>query len=156
MASKKISQLDNNGGLSGTDLVPVSDTSGTKTFKLSMDELVEFVNSEADFSPTKVSDIKIEDFSITTQTTDTVFLIDATQNQISVTLDNHIQHLNQQFVFKRLNPHKDENEIAIEDRNIIITTGGQGSLIDGENSYTLNAQYETLTIVASNNGWNII
>jgi hypothetical protein len=156
MRNKKISELDTNGGLHGTDLVPVSNAGGTKTFRLSMSELADFISSEEGLSPTKVSAIKTQDFPITTATTETIFLIDASENQITVTLNNHTQHLNQQLIFKRLNPHKDENEVAIEGRNVIITTGGQGSTIDGESSYTLIAQYETLTVVASNNGWNIL
>lgn len=146
MASKKISQLDTNGGLSGTDLVPVSDKDGTSTFKLSMDELVEFINSEADFSPTKVSGIRTEDFSIDSSTTETIFVIDTNAGDITVQLSNHTSHKNQQFIFKKWT--SDGNKVFIE------TGGGQD--IDGLNTYELTTQYQTLTIVGSNHGWLII
>lgn len=144
--SKKISDLDINGELNGTDLVPVSNKEGTKTFRLSMDELIDYIDDNANFNPTKVSYIRKEDFSIDSTTTDTIFVIDTSVRDITVQLSNHTSHKNQQFIFKKWT--SDGNKVFIQ------TGGGQD--IDGLNTYELTTQYQTLTIVGSNHGWLII
>lgn len=144
--SKKISQLDENGTLKGTDLVPVSDKDGTSTFKLSMDDLVDYIDDNANFNPTIVSGIRTEDFSIDSSTTETIFVIDTNAGDITVQLSNHTQHINQQFIFKKWT--SDGNKVFIQ-------TGG-GLDIDGLITYELTTQYQTLTIVGSNHGWLII
>lgn len=149
MASRKISDLEENGILQGTDVVPVSDIGGTKTFKLSMDQLVEFVNSEAEFNPTKVSNIITESFDITADTKETIFLINANDQEVIANLNiNFAQYKNKILTFKRLNTDETYN---------VVIQSQPGNPIDDSESVTIHVQYESVTIVSNGvNGWYIL
>lgn len=149
--SKKISQLETNGGIHGTDVFPVSNIAGTSTYRVSMDDLVDYMDQNANFNPTIVSVIKTSNFSIDSTTKETIFLIDASNGKVTVDLNNYSEHKNQSFVFKRL----DDSRLTTD--NEVIIKGSPGNQIDGQDEYVINAQYETVTIVSDGtSGWYII
>jgi len=153
MVSKKISQLDENGVIHRTDVFPVSSADGTSTYKVSMDDLVDYMDQNANFNPTIVEKI-VNDYVMGIDIKTTVFLIDAQNNDITFTLNNYTEHVNQEFTFKRIDDNLyDEGNSS---RYNVFNKGTDGNTIDGEVEIKINVKNESVSIVGSNAGWFII
>jgi hypothetical protein len=153
MTSKKISQLDTNGEIENTDVIPVATMDGTLTYRMSMDDLVEYMDDHGNYTPTIVEKIMV-DYEMSSETRSTIFLIDAQNNNITFALDSHTQHVNQEFTFKRI-----DDQLFNEDEgtgHVVLILGSNGNTIDGEPQIKLNVKNESVSIVGSNHGWFII
>jgi hypothetical protein len=148
--SKKISQLDTNGVIHGTDVFPVSSADGASTYKVSMNDLSQYLDENSDFLYVKVKEFKGEIVNHAQELNTYVFLLNAVDNNITVSLANAGLNSNKVFIFKRL----DNSQYTVK------LQGSPGNTIDGQEEFIIVEQFQSVTIVSHESetitGWYIL